>query len=122
MPAESTGRKSQKENYREILTEMATPAFNRLREWRTQRARKDAVPPYVVFTNRQLAEIAVRNPESLSALSAVEGVGNAKLSQYGKEVLACLRPPEEPQEKTSGEAPEPSPPPPADPEVPPDGP
>jgi ATP-dependent DNA helicase RecQ len=62
-----------------------------LKAWRLQQARDQAVPPYVVFHDRTLLEIATRLPADLEALSQVGGVGAAKLERYGEAVLAVLR-------------------------------
>ena len=48
------------------------------------------MPAYVVFHNATLAEIADRQPRTLSELALVPGVGPAKLERYGEEVLAAL--------------------------------
>jgi DNA helicase-2/ATP-dependent DNA helicase PcrA len=67
-----------------------TPAVQALREWRLARARADEVPAYVVFNDRTLAELAARTPRTLAELSAVPGIGPAKLERYGPELLAQL--------------------------------
>jgi superfamily II DNA helicase RecQ len=64
--------------------------FDRLREWRRRRALNDGVPPYVVFHDRTLGEIAERAPSSLAELADVSGVGPAKLERYGTDVLRVL--------------------------------
>jgi DNA helicase-2/ATP-dependent DNA helicase PcrA len=66
------------------------PAFAALKEWRLERARTDAVPPYVIFHNTTLSEIAERQPRTLAELAHVPGVGPAKLERYGEEVLRVL--------------------------------
>ncbi len=65
--------------------------FEALRSWRLQQAREQGVPPYVVFHDRTLIEIAAREPLNLEALGSVAGVGQAKLDRYGEAVLAVLR-------------------------------
>jgi ATP-dependent DNA helicase RecQ len=65
--------------------------FEALRSWRLQQAREQGVPPYVVFHDRTLIEIAAREPLSLEDLGSVAGVGQAKLDRYGEAVLAVLR-------------------------------
>jgi DNA helicase II / ATP-dependent DNA helicase PcrA len=67
-----------------------TPAGERLRAWRLERAREDGVPPYVVFHDTVLHAIADARPTSLGELSQIAGVGPAKLERYGSEVLALL--------------------------------
>ena len=67
-----------------------TPAGEKLRAWRLERARADGVPPYVVFHDRVLHEIAATQPMSLGELSQIPGVGPAKLERYGEAVLALV--------------------------------
>jgi ATP-dependent DNA helicase RecQ len=61
-----------------------------LKAWRLEQARNQGVPPYVVFHDRTLIEIAQRRPGDLEALAAVSGVGAAKLERYGTAVLEVL--------------------------------
>ncbi len=64
--------------------------FEALRKWRNERARRDGRPAYVLFQNSQLAEVARSRPASLEALGRVRGVGEAKLRDFGAEVLALV--------------------------------
>jgi DNA helicase II / ATP-dependent DNA helicase PcrA len=73
-----------------VAPEQLAPGFDVLREWRSERAKADEVPPYVVFHNTTLAEIAARRPRTLAELAAVPGVGPAKLERYGSDVLDVL--------------------------------
>ena len=61
-----------------------------LKAWRTDQARQQAVPPYVVFHDRTLLELASRRPASLAELAEVGGIGAAKLERYGTALLAVL--------------------------------
>ena len=61
-----------------------------LRTWRSQRSRRDGMPAFIVLHDRTLIAIAVARPSSLVALRRVEGIGPAKLEQYGDEILAVL--------------------------------
>ena len=61
--------------------------FDRLRRLRTQIARDQQVPPYVVFPDATLAGIAAARPVSKDALLAVSGVGQSKLTKYGEAFL-----------------------------------
>jgi DNA helicase-2/ATP-dependent DNA helicase PcrA len=65
--------------------------FERLREWRLERAGDDKVPAYVVFTDATLQAIAERAPLSEADLAAIPGVGAVKLGRYGADVLALCR-------------------------------
>jgi len=73
------------------LEEAGQRRFEALRSWRLEQAREQGVPPYVVFHDRTLIEIASREPLNLEALGGVAGVGQAKLDRYGEAVLAVLR-------------------------------
>lgn len=64
--------------------------FERLRAWRRDRASEQHVPPYVIFQDRTLLEIAQREPGSLAALGKISGVGQSKIDRYGQAVLALL--------------------------------
>jgi ATP-dependent DNA helicase RecQ len=61
-----------------------------LKTVRTSIAREEHVPPYIVFSDRTLAELAVRRPRSLTALQNVRGVGPMKLERYGPRFLAAI--------------------------------
>ena len=67
-----------------------TPLGERLREWRLERARTDGVPPYVVFHDRVLHEIANARPTTMGELGQIAGVGPSKLERYGDDVLATV--------------------------------
>ncbi len=61
-----------------------------LKTVRTRIAREEQVPAYIVFSDRTLAELAVRRPRSLTALQSVRGVGPMKLERYGPQFLAAI--------------------------------
>jgi len=48
------------------------------------------VPPYVVFHDSVLHEIADARPATLAELAGITGVGPSKLERYGDEVLAAV--------------------------------
>ena len=68
---------------------------------RNGRAKVDGRPAYVLFTNAQLAEIALQRPATRAALKALDGVGEARVRHYADEVLglvAAAAPPEVPDD------------------------
>ena len=65
-------------------------AFDRLREWRMEKADELGVPPYMIFHDSVLLDIAARKPESLDELEQVRGIGPSKIVKYGEEVLKVL--------------------------------
>jgi ATP-dependent DNA helicase RecQ len=72
------------------LPAQAAPVFERLRAWRSERAKEQGVPAYVVFTDATLREIATTLPSSLAGLGTVSGIGETKLARYGQQVLDVL--------------------------------
>ena len=72
------------------LADVDEAMWERLRTCRKRLADEDGVPPYVVFHDRTLREMASRRPASLSAMLTIIGVGQAKLQRYGAEFLAVL--------------------------------
>jgi ATP-dependent DNA helicase RecQ len=67
-----------------------TALLARLKSLRTQIAREERVPPYIVFPDRTLAEIAVRRPKTEPAMAKIRGVGPAKLERYGARFLEIV--------------------------------
>ncbi|MGI4951651.1 MAG: RecQ family ATP-dependent DNA helicase, partial [Janthinobacterium lividum] len=67
------------------------PGFEALRQWRTAEAKSQGVPPYVIFHDSVLREVAASRPATLGALGELRGVGASKLERYGEAVLEILR-------------------------------
>ncbi|SDB40179.1 ATP-dependent DNA helicase RecQ [Desulfonatronum thiosulfatophilum] len=92
-----------------VLPEPATPAFSSsgpsamhdqaydaqlfdlLRVRRKELAEAANVPPYVVFSDRSLVEMAAVFPQSPGTFAAIHGVGEAKLTKYADEFLPIIR-------------------------------
>jgi superfamily II DNA helicase RecQ len=83
-----TGRKGK--DYREILPPEDFAIYSQLREWRKKRAEQEQVPVYTILTNEQLAKIAGFRPDNLSGLREIEGIGEARVTKYGSELLVIL--------------------------------
>jgi superfamily II DNA helicase RecQ len=62
----------------------------RLRSWRLERSRDDAVPAFVVLHDTTLTALAALRPQTLEELASVKGFGRAKVDRYGAELLAVL--------------------------------
>jgi ATP-dependent DNA helicase RecQ len=67
-----------------------SPLLARLRAWRSEKAREQGVPAYVILHDRALHEIAALLPDSVPALLAVPGIGVAKAERYGRELLTLV--------------------------------
>ncbi|KKC24384.1 DNA helicase RecQ [Sphingomonas sp. SRS2] len=66
------------------------PLFDVLRGLRRDLAKAQGVPPYVVFTDATLREMAAAKPDSLGGLAQISGVGAKKLDTYGDAFLAAI--------------------------------
>ena len=67
------------------------PLWLALKAKRTELAREQGVPPYVIFHDSTLMEILNHRPTTLDELAQVSGVGQAKLARYGDEFLSVLK-------------------------------
>ncbi|HEX3489279.1 MAG TPA: DNA helicase RecQ [Streptosporangiaceae bacterium] len=72
------------------LPAAATGLFETLRTWRAAAAKEQGVPAYVVFHDATLRQIAAQAPRTLTDLSGINGVGQAKLARYGQQILDTL--------------------------------
>jgi ATP-dependent DNA helicase RecQ len=78
-------------------TDTADPLFARLKAWRMEQARSQAVPPYVVFHDATLCAIAAAQPRDLGSLASIPGIGAKKLERYGPSLLQLLNSGSEPE-------------------------
>lgn len=65
--------------------------FERLKQWRREKAQDTGKAPYQVFTDATLEDIVRRRPVNSSQMAEVSGVGEVKLERYGQEVNAIVR-------------------------------
>jgi ATP-dependent DNA helicase RecQ len=65
--------------------------FDRLRAFRLQVARDRGVPPYVIFHDTTLRDLARARPQSLTALAGIYGMGARKVDDLGEAILAVVR-------------------------------
>ena len=64
--------------------------FAALRNLRGQLAAEAKVPPYVIFHDRTLAELATKKPASPSALAGITGLGERKIARYGAALIKAI--------------------------------
>lgn len=72
------------------LNDLQELRFQSLKVWRKAKALELDAPAFVVFSDQTLKQMAIKNPQSLEELEQVYGVGEAKISKYGWDVLAEL--------------------------------
>jgi len=73
------------------VSAVGDPLFEALRSLRRELAVEGKVPPYVIFHDATLREMAAEKPQSLDALGQISGVGARKLEAYGEAFLRVIR-------------------------------
>ena len=66
--------------------------FERLRQLRIQVAREEHLPPYIIFSDKTLHELATYKPQTIAAFGTIYGVGENKQAKYGAifvETISC---------------------------------
>ena len=82
------------DNSGDATKDMNTPErvlFNRLRDWRRERAEAEGVPVYIIATNRELRDMVKNAPQSLEALKNIKGYGRKKIERYGKDIVTIIK-------------------------------
>jgi ATP-dependent DNA helicase RecQ len=75
----------------QVANPIGDPLFDALRAKRRALADEAGVPPYVIFHDATLREMARIRPKSLRDMALVTGVGARKLEAYGEAFLAVLK-------------------------------
>lgn len=79
--------KSSKQRKSDILNTRGLEFFDFLREVRTQIAREESVPPYIIFSDKTLVDMCVKTPFTKEEMLTVSGVGENKFEKYGERFL-----------------------------------
>ncbi|MCX6736067.1 MAG: RecQ family ATP-dependent DNA helicase [Candidatus Parcubacteria bacterium] len=70
--------------------EYDTALFDELRAVRKQQAENLGVPPYIVFGDKTLREMAIHYPQTETAFLEISGVGHQKLEQFGEPFISAI--------------------------------
>lgn len=81
----------------DILNSRGLELFDQLRGLRTQIAREESMPPYIIFSDKSLVDMCVKAPLCKDEMMQVNGVGEHKYEKYGERFLQKI------QEFTHGE-------------------
>ena len=73
------------------LRSVDEPLFELLREHRLELANEYGVPPYIIFHDSTLEEMAKTRPDNLEAMRYISGVGEQKLDKYGDSFLNIIQ-------------------------------
>ena len=74
-----------------IATGTGDSLFEALRQLRKRLADEAGMPPYIIFNDASLREMAQRQPTTLQEFSRIVGVGQAKLTRYGEQFVQLIR-------------------------------
>lgn len=89
-PPRARRGKVARSNTQSAILEADNDLFQALRRKRTEIARLQNVPPYVIFHDKTLIELAAARPSSRGEMAGVPGVGEAKLDRYGPAFLSVI--------------------------------
>lgn len=73
------------------FTEDDEALFEKLRMLRTEIAKEEKVPPYIVFSDKTLTHMCIVKPQTKEAMLNVSGVGAFKYEKYGERFLHCVK-------------------------------
>jgi ATP-dependent DNA helicase RecQ len=65
--------------------------FEHLRQLRRDLARRQGIPPYLIFTDASLEEMAAAKPQNDLEFQSISGVGERKLQRYGDAFMTAIR-------------------------------
>ena len=74
----------------ETLTASGYKLFERLKKLRLEIAREENMPPYIIFSDKTLIDMAAKIPASKMEMLDVSGVGEYKLAKYGERFLRVI--------------------------------
>lgn len=83
--------KKRKAALKQNLSEKDAILFEELRALRTEIAREEKVPPYMVFSDKTLVHMSIKRPDSKAKILTITGVGEFKYEKYGEQFLAYIR-------------------------------
>ncbi|MGL5380647.1 DNA helicase RecQ [Clostridium sp.] len=64
--------------------------FTILKTWRKERAFRENIKPYIIFSDSTLIELSNKKPKSIEELLSIRGVGEKKVDKYGVEILSII--------------------------------
>lgn len=88
--AEKAGRTRKRAKGAEELGYEGYRLFEKLRECRLAIAREETLPPYMIFSDKTLIDMAAKKPASREEMLQVSGVGEYKYAKYGERFLAVI--------------------------------
>ena len=92
-----------KKDYRELLPEEAFARFARYRDIRREVSQQQGVPPYVVFTDEELAKLAEHEQLTAALMQQIQGIGQQRVKKYGQYFLPESQPQQQAGQQPAGQ-------------------
>lgn len=90
-PGPELPKRQQKRRAGAIDEDALRPLFDTLRAVRLELAKDEHIPPFVIFSDATLWDMAALKPDSLDAMSQIKGVGSFKLHKYGRQFVGAIQ-------------------------------
>lgn len=90
-PVSELPKRQQKRRAGAIDEDALRPLFDTLRAVRLELAKDEHIPPFVIFSDATLWDMAALKPDSLEAMSDIKGVGSFKLHKYGRQFVSAIQ-------------------------------
>lgn len=90
-PVPELPKRQQKRRAGAIDEDALRPLFDTLRAVRLELAKDEHIPPFVIFSDATLWDMAALKPDSLDAMSQIKGVGSFKLHKYGRQFVGAIQ-------------------------------
>ena len=87
-PPSRSGKRAKKIDYREELSQEAFARFASYRETRKALAASEGIPPYVIFTDKEIAAMAEVEELTMAGMRAIKGIGEKKIAKYATHFIA----------------------------------
>ena len=90
-PVPELPKRQQKRRAGAIDEDALRPLFDTLRAVRLELAKDEHIPPFVIFSDATLWDMAALKPDNLDAMSQIKGVGSFKLHKYGRQFVGAIQ-------------------------------
>ena len=90
-PVPELPKRQQKRRAGAIDEDALRPLFDTLRAVRLELAKDEHIPPFVIFSDATLWDMAALKPDSLDAMSQIKGVGSFNLHKYGRQFVGAIQ-------------------------------
>ena len=87
-PKQAAGKTAKKQS---LVRPQDQALWEALRELRTQIAKENGMPPYVIFHDSTLQEMCQTRPMDIAAMQRISGIGAQKLERYGEAFLRVIQ-------------------------------